>query len=252
MARDTFHHLLRLDTKFHLSRSVGGLTKDIDRGTRGISFVPQSTIFHIVPTIFEVSVVCGILTIQYGWLHAAITAATLAAYTAFTITTTAWRTKFRRRANAADAKAQSLATDALLNHDAVRFFNNEKFEVARYDEALSRLPEEHHPYLQPRWPSSNSGQNVIFSSALTATMFLGAYGVQAGALTVGDLVMINGLVFQLSMPLNFLGSVYREMRQSLLDMEKLFNLQKESLAIQDRPNATELTFLEAARSASRT
>ena len=240
VARDTFHHLLRLDTKFHLTRSVGGLTKDIDRGTRGISFVLQSMIFHIVPTIFEVSVVCGILTVKYGWLYAAITAATLAAYTAFTITTTAWRTKFRRRANAADTKAQSLATDALLNHDAVRFFNNEKFEVARYDEAL-RDYQKNTIQTLTSLAFLNSGQNVIFSTALTATMFLGAYGVQAGALTVGDLVMINGLVFQLSMPLNFLGSVYREMRQSLLDMEKLFTLQKENLAIKDSPNATELT-----------
>ncbi|KAH8895867.1 iron-sulfur clusters transporter ATM1 [Thozetella sp. PMI_491] len=239
VARDTFHHLLRLDTKFHLTRSVGGLTKDIDRGTRGISFVLQSMIFHIFPTIFEVSVVCGILTIKYGWLYAAITAATLTAYTAFTITTTAWRTKFRRRANAADTRAQALATDALLNHDAVRFFNNEKFEVGRYDKALQDY-EKNTINTLTSLAFLNSGQNVIFSTALTATMFLGAYGVQAGALTVGDLVMINGLVFQLSMPLNFLGSVYREMRQSLLDMEKLFNLQKESLAIKDRPDAKEL------------
>lgn len=161
------------------------------------------------------------------------------AYTGFTITTTAWRTKFRRQANAADNRGATVAVDSLINYEAVKYFNNEKFEVARYDKALKNY-EDASIKVTTSLALLNSGQNMIFSSALAAMMYLAADGVASGTLTVGDLVMVNQLVFQLSVPLNFLGSVYRELRQSLLDMETLFNLQKVNVTIQERPNAKPL------------
>lgn len=161
------------------------------------------------------------------------------AYSAFTITTTAWRTKFRKQANAADNKGATVAVDSLINYEAVKYFNNEKFEVARYDKALKAY-EDASIKVTTSLAFLNSGQNMIFSSALAAMMYLAADGVAAGELTVGDLVMVNQLVFQLSVPLNFLGSVYRELRQSLLDMETLFNLQKVNVNIRERPDAKQL------------
>ena len=168
-----------------------------------------------------------------------ITAATMVAYTAFTIMTTSWRTKFRKQANAADNRGATVAVDSLLNYEAVKYFNNEKYEVARYDKALKAY-EGASIKVTTSLAFLNSGQNIIFSSALAAMMFLAADGVASGTLTVGDLVMVNQLVFQLSVPLNFLGSVYRELRQSLLDMETLFNLQKVNVSIQERPHAKTL------------
>ncbi|KAG6256367.1 Iron-sulfur clusters transporter atm1, mitochondrial [Claviceps purpurea] len=239
VARNVFDHLLRLDLNFHLSKQTGGLTRAIDRGTKGISFLLTSMVFHIIPTALEISLVCGILTWQYGAKFAAITVLTMVGYTAFTIWTTAWRTKFRRQANAADNKASTVAVDSLINYEAVKYFNNEKFEVSRYDKALKEY-EKSSIKVATSLALLNSGQNIIFSSALTAMMYLAADGVATGALTVGDLVMVNQLVFQLSVPLNFLGSVYRELRQSLLDMETLFNLQKVSVSIQEKPDAKPL------------
>ena len=163
----------------------------------------------------------------------------MVAYTAFTITTTAWRTKFRRQANAADNRGATVAVDSLINYEAVKYFNNERFEVARYDKALKNY-EDASIKVTTSLAFLNSGQNMIFSTALAAMMYLAADGVATGALTVGDLVMVNQLVFQLSVPLNFLGSVYRELRQSLLDMETLFNLQKVNVTIQEQPHAKPL------------
>lgn len=239
VARNVFDHLLRLDLSFHLSKQTGGLTRAIDRGTKGISFLLTSMVFHIIPTALEISLVCGILTWQYGAKFAAITALTMVGYTAFTIWTTAWRTRFRRQANAADNKASTVAVDSLINYEAVKHFNNEKFEVARYDKALGEY-EKSSIKVATSLALLNSGQNIIFSSALTAMMYFAADGVATGALTVGDLVMVNQLVFQLSVPLNFLGSVYRELRQSLLDMETLFNLQKVNVSIKDKADAKPL------------
>ncbi|KAF7115798.1 hypothetical protein CNMCM5793_003438 [Aspergillus hiratsukae] len=239
VARNVFEHLLRLDLNFHLSRQTGGLTRAIDRGTKGISFLLTSMVFHVVPTALEISLVCGILTYQYGFQFAAITAATMVAYTAFTITTTAWRTKFRKQANAADNRGATVAVDSLINYEAVKYFNNEKYQVERYDKALKAY-EDASIKVTTSLAFLNSGQNMIFSSALAAMMYLAANGVANGQLTVGDLVMVNQLVFQLSVPLNFLGSVYRELRQSLLDMETLFNLQKVNVNIEEKPNAKPL------------
>ena len=240
VAKNVFEHLLRLDLSFHLSKQTGGLTRALDRGTKGISFLLTSMVFHILPTALEISLVCGILTWQYGAQFAAMTLMTMVGYTAFTIWTTAWRTKFRRQANAADNKASTVSVDSLINYEAVKYFNNEKFEVARYDKALQGY-EKSSIKVATSLAFLNSGQNIIFSTALTGMMYLAAKGVAAGDLTVGDLVMVNQLVFQLSVPLNFLGSVYRELRQSLLDMETLFNLQKVNVSIKDKPDAKPLS-----------
>ncbi|KAK4149147.1 P-loop containing nucleoside triphosphate hydrolase protein [Chaetomidium leptoderma] len=239
VATKTFGHLLNLDLSFHLTKQTGGLTRAIDRGTKGISFLLTSMVFHIVPTALEITMVCGILTYQFGWEFAAITALTMSAYTTFTIWTTAWRTKFRRQANAADNKASTVAVDSLINYEAVKYFNNEGYEIGRYDKALQQY-EKSSIKVATSLAFLNSGQNIIFSSALTIMMWLGAKGIVGGSLSVGDLVLINQLVFQLSVPLNFLGSVYRELRQSLLDMETLFNLQKVNVSIKEKPNAASL------------
>ncbi|KAJ6544991.1 P-loop containing nucleoside triphosphate hydrolase protein [Mycena vulgaris] len=239
VAKDTFEHLLSLDLRFHLSRQTGGLTRAIDRGTKGITFLLQAIIFRIVPTALEISLVCGILTYKFGWDFAAITAITLAAYTWFTIRTTSWRTRFRREANQADNKAASSAVDSLINFEAVKHFNNEQYEVAQYDKHLKEY-EKSSIKITTSLAFLNSGQTVIFSSALTMAMFLAAQGVVNGTMTVGDLVMVNQLIFQLSLPLNFLGTIYREMRQNLLDMEVLFKIREENPPPQDKPGALPL------------
>ena len=241
VACNVFEHLLRLDLNFHLSRQTGGLTRAIDRGTKGISFLLTSMVFHIIPTVLEISMVCGILAYQYGPQFAAITAATMVAYTSFTVITTSWRTKFRKQANAADNAGATVAVDSLINFEAVKYFNNEKYEVGRYDTALSNY-EKASIKVTTSLSFLNAGQNLIFSSALSAMMYLAANGIATGSLTIGDLVMVNQLVFQLSIPLNFLGSVYRELRQSLLDMETLFNLQKVNIAVKEpeKPKSLQL------------
>ncbi|KAK7205203.1 iron-sulfur clusters transporter atm1 [Myxozyma melibiosi] len=239
VALDVFQHLLRLDLNFHLSRQTGGLSRAIDRGTKGISFVLTSMIFHVLPITLEIGMVCGVLTYSYGSQFAAVTFFTMLAYTMFTIKTTAWRTKFRKDANKADNRAATVAVDSLINYEAVKYFNNEGYQAKLYDNALADY-EASSIKIATSLALLNSGQNLIFSSALTAMMYMAAQGVMDGSLTVGDLVMVNQLVFQLSVPLNFLGTVYRELRQSLLDMETLFNLQKVNVAIIDKPGAPEL------------
>ncbi|KAL9054001.1 MAG: hypothetical protein Q9162_004407 [Coniocarpon cinnabarinum] len=242
VARNVFEHLLNLDLSFHLTRQTGGLTRAIDRGTKGISFLLTSMVFHIIPTAFEIALVCGILTYQYGAGFAAITAATMVSYSVFTILTTSWRTKFRKQANAADNAAATAAVDSLLNYEAVKYFTNEAHEVNRYDTALKAY-EKSSIKVATSLAFLNTGQTVIFSSALTGMMWMAAQGVADPNLnfTVGDLVMVNQLVFQLSVPLNFLGSVYRELRQSLLDMETLFNLQKVHSNVASSPDAPRLS-----------
>ncbi|KAF8910533.1 iron-sulfur clusters transporter ATM1 [Gymnopilus junonius] len=239
VARTTFEHLLHLDLKFHLTRQTGGLTRAIDRGTKGINFLLQAIIFRIAPTALEISMVCGILTYKFGWDFAAITAVALAAYTWFTIRTTSWRSRFRREANQADNKAATVAVDSLMNFEAVKHFNNEGYEVAQYDKHLKDY-EQSSVKITTSLAFLNSGQNIIFSSALTMAMFLAAQGVVNGSMTVGDLVMVNQLIFQLSLPLNFLGTIYREMKQNLLDMETLYKVVEENQPVEDIPSALPL------------
>lgn len=237
VAKDTFKHLLDMDMGFHLTRQTGGLTRAIDRGTKGISFLLSSIVFHVVPTALEIGMVCGILSWKFGWDFAAVTAGTMAAYAWFTVTTTSWRTRFRKQANAADNKGATVAVDSLINYEAVKHFNNEAHEVAQYDATL-RDYEKSSVKIATSLAFLNSGQNLIFSSALTMMMLLAAQGIVKGTMTVGDLVMVNQLVFQLSLPLNFLGTVYRELRQSLIDMETLFSLQSTRTNVDDsRANA---------------
>lgn len=239
VATNTFTRLLNMDLQFHLSQQTGGLTRAIDRGTKGISSVLNAMVFHIIPITFEIGIVCSILSWNYGYSFAAVTLATMLAYSIFTIQTTAWRTKFRRQANNADNQAASVALDSLINYESVKIFNNEAFQGKKYNEALTRY-EKASVKVATSLAYLNAGQNFIFTSALTAMMYMGCQGVIDGGLTVGDLVLINQLVFQLSVPLNFLGSVYRDMKQSLLDMENLFQLQSVPIKIQSAENALEL------------
>lgn len=243
VAYNTFVKLLNMDLNFHLSRQTGGLTRAIDRGTKGISYVLSAMVFHIIPITFEITVVCGILTYNYGATFAAMTFATMLAYSIFTIRTTAWRTKFRRQANSADNKAASVALDSLINYESVKIFNNEAYQANKYDQSLTKY-QQASVKVATSLAFLNSGQNFIFTSALTAMMYMGCQGVANGSLTVGDLVLINQLVFQLSVPLNFLGSVYRELKQSLIDMENLFQLQSEPIRIKEIEGAPQLILNE--------
>lgn len=229
---ETFNHLMKLDLGWHLARQTGGMTRAMDRGTKGISYVLTAMVFHIIPITFEISVVCGILTYQFGTQFAGITCLTMLLYSLFTIKTTAWRTNFRRDANRADNKAASVALDSLINFEAVKYFNNENYLASKYNNSLINYRDSQIK-VSKSLAFLNAGQNLIFTTALTTMMYMGCSGILTGNLTVGDLVLINQLVFQLSVPLNFLGSVYRELKQSLIDMESLFKLRKNEIKIKD-------------------
>lgn len=236
VACNIFTHLHSLDLSWHLSRQTGGLSRAIDRGTKGISFLLSSMVFHIAPTTLEIMLVSGILSKNYGTSFAFMTVGTMAAYTGITFGITAWRTKFRKQMNAADNAAATRVIDSLVNYEAVKYFNNESYELKRYDEQLKKYEQ-----ASIKTASSlallNTSQNAVFSLSLTAMMWLASESLIQGSLTVGDLVMINGLVFQLSMPLNFLGTVYRELKQSLIDMNSLFSLESIHPKITDKKGA---------------
>lgn len=241
VALNTFNHMLKLDLGYHLSRQTGGITRAIDRGTKGISYILTSMVFHLIPISLEISMVCGILSYNYGVKFAAVTFLTMVAYSVFTIQTTTWRSQFRRNANKADNSAATVALDSLINFEAVKYFNNEGYQAAKYDKALATY-ESSMVKVQKSLAFLNSGQNLIFSSALTAMMYMASQGVVDGSLTVGDLVLVNQLVFQLSVPLNFLGTVYRDLKQALLDMESLFKLHDVKIKIQELPDAKPFEF----------
>ncbi|KAJ8015756.1 hypothetical protein DPEC_G00029450 [Dallia pectoralis] len=223
IAKNVFLHLHNLDLGFHLSRQTGALSKAIDRGTRGISFVLSAIVFNLGPTVFEMGLVSTILYYKFGVDFAAVTLGTLGTYTAFTIAFTQWRTRFRIEMNKADNEAGNAAIDSLLNYETVKYFNNEKYEAEKYDSFL-KIYESSSLKTTSTLAMLNFGQSTIFCVGLTAIMVLASKGIMTGSMTVGDLVMVNGLLFQLSLPLNFLGTVYRETRQALIDMNTLFTL----------------------------
>lgn len=239
IAKNVFLHLHNLDLGFHLSRQTGGLSKAIDRGTRGISFVLSALVFNLGPTLFEVVLVSGILYFKCGGQYALVTLGTLSAYAAFTVAVTQWRTRFRIEMNKADNEAGNAAIDSLLNYETVKYFNNEKYEAEKYDGYL-KVYESYSLKTTSTLAMLNFGQNVIFSVGLTGIMVLASQGIMSGNLTVGDLVMVNGLLFQLSLPLNFLGTVYRETRQALIDMNTLFLLLNTDTKIKDKDLAPPL------------
>ncbi|XP_017279540.1 ATP-binding cassette sub-family B member 7, mitochondrial [Kryptolebias marmoratus] len=239
IAKNVFLHLHNLDLGFHLNRQTGALSKAIDRGTRGISFVLSALVFNLGPTVFEMGLVSAILYYKCGGQFAAVALGTLSAYTIFTILVTQWRTRFRIQMNKADNEAGNAAIDSLLNYETVKYFNNEKYEAERYDEFL-KIYESSSLKTTSSLAMLNFGQSTIFSVGLTAIMLLASKGIAAGTMTVGDLVMVNGLLFQLSLPLNFLGTVYRETRQALIDMNTLFTLLSVDTKIKEKDLAPPL------------
>src|SRR5215510_8883057 len=239
VALQVFRHLHSLSLRFHLERQTGGVSRDIDRGTRGISTLLSYMLFSIIPVILEFSLVAAVLLSRFDWRFAAITFTAVAAYLGFTFGVTEWRMEIRRRANDLDSKASSRAIDSLLNYETVKYFNNEEFEARRYDENLKQY-ESAEVKNEASLGVLNIGQSAIIAVAVTLLMILSAQGVVKGSLTLGDLVLINGLLIQLYIPLNFLGMVYREIKQSLADMDKMFRLLRENREVEDRPGAPAL------------
>src|SRR5437588_1934899 len=234
-----FRHLHALSMRFHLARQTGGLTRDVERGQRGISTLVSFALFSILPTLVEISLVSAILIARYDWTFMAITATALALYILFTIMITEWRTHFRRQMNELDSKANTRAIDSLLNYETVKYFGNEEWEARRYDQSLQRW-ERAAVKSQTSLSALNIGQSAIIAVAVTLIMWRATAGVVAGDMTVGDLVLVNGFMLQLYVPLNFLGVIYREIKQAMADMERLFNLIEEHAEITDAPGAAPL------------
>jgi ATP-binding cassette, subfamily B, heavy metal transporter len=229
-------HLHQLELAFHLERRTGGLSRDLERGMAGISFLLRFMLFNILPTLLEIVLVAGILLTAYGVAFAMITLAAVVTYVAFSVWVTRWRTQFLREANRLDAEANTRAIDSLLNYETVKYFNNEAHEAAAYDEALKRW-EQMQARSRGTLAGLNSGQALIIAAAMTAMMVLAARGVAAGEMTQGDFVAVNAFMMQLFIPLNLLGFVYREIRRALTDMGQMFGLLDRSPAIASRAGA---------------
>src|SRR5688572_23405271 len=236
VALGVFRHLHSLSLRFHLERQTGGMTRDIERGTRGISTLLSYLVFSILPVILEFTLVAVVLIAKFDWRFAAITFGAVIVYISFTVLVTEWRMAIRRQANELDSKANTRAVDSLLNYETVKYFGNEEFEARRYDENLRKY-ESAAVKNEASLGLLNIGQSLIIAAAVTALMLLAAEGVAARSFTLGDLVLVNGLLIQLYIPLNFLGMVYREIKQSLLDMDRMFRLLAEHREVEDKPGA---------------
>ncbi len=234
-----FRHLHSLSLGFHLDRQTGGLTRDIERGTRAVGSLISYTLYSILPTLVEIGLVIGILWVNYDAVFALITGGTLGLYIYFTMRVTNWRTKLRRRANELDSAANAAAIDSLLNFETVKYFNNEGFEARRYDAQLASWSEAQIKN-QLSLSGLNIGQAAIIACAVTTMIFLAARDVAAGRMTLGDIVLINAYMLQLYIPLNFLGTIYREIRQALTDIERLFGLLNQRREIADKADAGSL------------
>ena len=245
VALKVFQHLHRLSLRFHLERQTGGVSRDIERGSRGISFLLNFMVFNILPTLLEIGLVTAILFINYDAWFAIITFVCVASYIAFSLLVTEWRMRFRRHMNELDSKANTRAIDSLLNYETVKYFNNEAFEARRYDENLAKW-EKAAIKNQTSLSLLNFGQGAIIAVGITLMLTLAADGVVKGEMTLGDLVLVNAYLLQLFMPLNFLGFVYREIKHSLADMEKMFNLLENNPDIADRPGAKPLQLRDGA------
>jgi len=239
VANKVFSHLHSLSLRFHLERQTGGVSRDIERGTRGISFLLNFMLFNILPTLLEIGLVLAILIKQYDIRFSIIISLTLLAYIALTLIVTEWRMIFRRTMNNMDSKANTQAIDSLLNYETVKYFGNEAWEARRYDEHLQSW-EKAAVRNQTSLATLNAGQSAIIAIGVTLLMLLAAEQVIDGSMTLGDLVLINAFMLQLYMPLHFLGFVYREIKHSLADMERMFTLLDEHKEIEDKPDAQAL------------
>jgi ATP-binding cassette, subfamily B, heavy metal transporter len=242
-----FRHLHALSLRFHLERQTGGMTRDIERGTRGVHSLISYSLYSIIPTLIEVTLVLSILAVKFDVWFAWITLAALACYITFTVTVTEWRTQFRKEMNELDSSAHSRAIDSLLNYETVKYFNNENFEATRYDENLAKYRK---AAIKSQRTLSllNSGQQLIIAVGLVAMLWRATQGVVDGRMTLGDLVMVNAFMIQLYIPLGFLGVIYREIKQSLTDLDKMFTLMEKEREIADEPGALPLVFSSASPS----
>jgi len=239
VASRVFGHLHALSLRFHLERQTGGVSRDIERGTRGIGFLLNFMLFNILPTLVEIGLVASILLLKYDPWFAIIIFITLVLYVAFTLIITEWRMVFRRTMNDMDSKANTRAIDSLLNYETVKYFSNEGFEARRYDESLE-VWENAAVRNQTSLAALNAGQSLIVACGVTVLMFLAAHHVTQGTMSIGDLVLVNVFMIQLYLPLHFLGFVYREIKHSLADMEKMFTLLEVNTEVKDKPGATPL------------
>jgi len=242
IALETFQHLHSLSLRFHLERQTGGMTRDIERGVRGIESLISYSLYSIVPTLIEVVLVLTILGWAFDVWFALITLAALAIYIFFTVYVTEWRTQFRREANEFDSAAHTKAVDSLLNYETVKYFNNEGFEAQRYDRSLDQL---RRARLKAQTSLSllNTGQQLIIAVALIAMLWRATQGVVEGRMTLGDLVMVNAFMIQLYIPLNFLGVIYREIKQSLTDLDRMFRLLEKEREVDDQAGAPDLNLV---------
>ena len=245
VALRVFGHLHTLSLRFHIERRTGGLSRAIERGTKGIEFLLTFMLFNILPTLVEVTMVCGILWFLYGVSYAAVTFVTIAVYIAFTLTVTEWRLKYRRRMNEKDSEANTKAIDSLLNYETVKYFGNEAHEGRRFD-ASRRLYEQAAVQSKTSLSLLNIGQGFIIAIGLTGITIMAGNEVAAGSMTIGDFVLVNTYLLQLYIPLNFLGFVYREIKQSLTDMEAMFGILSVNREVEDAPDAPPLSVTDGA------